>query len=534
MSRLATLSIERDRDASQLPRYSLLSESRWTVVLSIALATVDNFADPDLWMHVLNGLTILRTGHIPRYDTYSYSAAGMPWHNHEWLAQVALAFCYAHLGVIGLKLLKLLCATITILALAKGISATGASRRVQRLTLIITAAALAPQMQFRPQLFTFVMLSIVMTSIAVEVYRGRAILWPLIPIFALWANLHGGYTIGLGALIVAAAVLFLQGRGDTGRMISARRLAMVTLGCAAATLLNPFGVRMWINVAHSVSNPLIRQLVADWIPLPIMLLHLWRESGLQILQDVAPLFLFAGFIAAIVMAPDLADAALIAVATIFIGAAFYAERNVALAVIALAIPLARHATLALEPTAALGVGDDRGSAEPPRLAPGRGEPPAAMLAILALAVALVGGIFSNRLKTWEPTPTGAVAFMQRHDLHGNILNQFEWGEYLIWRMSDRSKVFIDGRTELVYPDRVLRQYALFFFGMEGAQNLLDDPAHDFVLIGPHNKGYQVVSRDRRWHLLYNDPTAALFARAAIPTETPTDSASSNAASTYFP
>jgi hypothetical protein len=101
-------------------------------------------------------------------------------------------------------------------------------------------------------------------------------------------------------------------------------------------------------------------------------------------------------------------------------------------------------------------------------------------------------------------------------------------------MSDHSRVFVDGRTELVYPDQVLRQYAVFFYGLEGAKNLLDNPSHDFVLIGPHNMGYQIVSRDRRWHLLYSDRTAALFARAALTPEPPTNNASSIAASTYFP
>ena len=64
----------------------------------------------------------------------------------------------------------------------------------------------------------------------------------------------------------------------------------------------------------------------------------------------------------------------------------------ALAAIALAIPLARHATAALEPTPAVS-----------------NEPAPALLAISALLVALVGGTFSNRLKTWKPEPTGAVA-----------------------------------------------------------------------------------------------------------------------------
>lgn len=519
----------------KIQSYSLLSASRWTVVLSIALATAGNVADPDLWMHILTGQTILGTGHIPRFDGYSYSAAGMPWHNHEWLAQAALAISYAHLGVFGLKLLKILCASITILALAIGISASRASGRVQRLTLIITAVALAPEMQFRPQLFTFMMLSVVMALIAIEVYRGGATLWPLIPLFALWANLHGGYTIGLGAMIVAVAVLFIQGLGDPGRKRSARRLGLVTLGCAGATIFNPFGVGLWAGVAHSVSDPLIRQIVNDWLPLPSTLLSMWRESRLELLQEVAPLLLFAGFIAAIVAAPDREDAALVAIATIFIGGAFYATRNIALAAIAVAIPLARHATLALEPTPAIKLG----YVAPPHSA-AIDEPRPAMLAISALLVALVAGTFSNRLKTWEPMPTGAVAFMERRGLHGNILNQYEYGEYLAWHLGNDSRIFIDGRCELVYPDRLIRQYAIFFFDLAGADGVLDAFPHDFVLVGPHTKGYEVVKKDGRWRLIYRDATAALFARASLHGELPVARSievtgpGDHAADTYFP
>src|SRR6266481_9307470 len=108
-------------------------------------------------------------------------------------------------------------------------------------------------MQFRPQLFTFMMIAVVMMALAIEVYRGRAILWPLIPMFALWANFHGGYIVGLGAMGIATAVMLVQGWfGDVGRMTSAWRLAAITLGCAAATIMNPFGVGLWFGVAHSV------------------------------------------------------------------------------------------------------------------------------------------------------------------------------------------------------------------------------------------------------------------------------------------
>jgi hypothetical protein len=490
------------------PSYSLLRSARWTVILSIALATADNFAEPDLWIHMLTGLTILRTGHIPRFDTYSYAGANMPWHNHEWLSQVVLAFCFAHLGVFGLKLWKLLVTTVLIVSLAVGLSASGAAARIQRLTLILIAVAISTQMQFRPQLFTFMMVSVVMASLAVEVYRGSAPLWILIPLFTLWANFHGGYIVGLGAIGVAASVLFVQGMSDSVRMKSAWRLGLIAVGCAGATLINPFGIGLWTGVAHSVGDPLIRQIVNDWVPLPKLMLHMWRDDPRQLLQDAAPIFLFVAFFASVVMAPHLDDAPLVAVATIFIAAGVYAARNVAPAVIALAIPLARHASLALER------GSERTQQEISR------EPAPALLGICALMLALVGGTFSNRLATWKPVPTGALAFMKDRGLHGNMLCQFEWGSYLLWHMGDSFKVYIDPRGELVYTDKMEGDYARFFYGMDGAQSLLDAYPHDYVLMGVETKGCDLVRKDPRWHLLYSDQTAALFGRSALPGEGP--------------
>ncbi len=512
------------------PRYSLLSASPWTVVLSIALATADNFAEPDLWIHMLTGQTTLRTGHIPRFDTYSYSAVGAPWHNHEWLSQVALAFFYAHLGVFGLKLLKLICSSILIVALAIGISATGAAARVQRLTLILAAVAISTQMQFRPQLFTFMMIAVVMMALAIEVYRGRAILWPLIPMFTLWANFHGGYIVGLGAMGIAAAVMFVQGWfGGADRMTSAWRLALITVGCAAATIINPFGVGLWFGVAHSVGDPLIRQVIADWVPLPKMMLTLSRSAPVELLQYATPILLFAIFVAAVALAPDLNDAAMLAVATIFIGAAFYATRNVAIGVIAVAIPLARHASLALERGAATGT-DARPADE--------GDLPAVLLAICAITVALVGGTLSNRLKTWKPVPTGALAFMQQHKLHGNLLPQFEWGSYVLWHMGDAFKVYIDPRGELVYTDKQEGDYARFFYGMPGSEQLLDAYPHDYVLMGVHTKGADLVRKNLHWEVMYEDDTAVLFKRVPLNSPPPTMGAFvpsyGKPADTYFP
>ena len=131
-------------------------------------------------------------------------------------------------------------------------------------------------MQFRPQLFTFMMMAVVMASLAIEVYRGRAVLWPLIPMFALWANFHGGYIVGLGAMAIAAAVMFVQGldRRRRPQNVGNRGSDWSRLDAPRRRIINPFGVGLWTGVVHSVGDPLIRQIVADWVPLPTMMLSI--------------------------------------------------------------------------------------------------------------------------------------------------------------------------------------------------------------------------------------------------------------------
>lgn len=53
---------------------------------AIAFSSLD--ADTDLWGHIQFGKEILEKGFIPKFDSYSYTANGVPWINHEWLTEV--------------------------------------------------------------------------------------------------------------------------------------------------------------------------------------------------------------------------------------------------------------------------------------------------------------------------------------------------------------------------------------------------------------------------------------------------------------
>jgi hypothetical protein len=137
-------------------------------------------------------------------------------------------------------------------------------------------------------------------------------------------------------------------------------------------------------------------------------------------------------------------------------------------------------------------------------------------AAMAIALAVYSGLFSKRLPGSMAYPAGAVAFMDRQGLKGNLLCDFNWGEYLIWHTASRFKVFIDGRYDTVYPSSVIRDYLAFDFDQPGGSRVLDKYPHGLVLVPVGSGAFRVTSRSPTWTLVYRDPVAALFARAGSP------------------
>jgi len=331
------------REAGPGPR-SLLRYAPALVLLAAVAADSTQYADTDLWGHVRFGQAMLSTGHLIRADTFSYSALGHPWIDHEWLAEVVMALFYNAMGVAGLKLMKFLCAGATVTLLAAGLAETGASIAAQFVVLAAAAVALVQQMQFRPQLFDYVFLAALIAMLARESYRRRAPLWLAVPMLALWANLHGGFFIGLVALGIYTAALAAEGvvRGTgPGRAL---RPGVITAAAALATLCNPWGSGEWTVVVRSLTNPYTMSRVSEFKPL-LETLGALQRAGMPTFPLVTMLSMLAALVAACVLAPRRDDAALLAIAVVMVAAAFAAVRNTALAVLALAVPLAYHADL---------------------------------------------------------------------------------------------------------------------------------------------------------------------------------------------
>lgn len=483
---------------------SLLRYSPALVLVAIVIADAVRVADPDLWGHIRFGLAVLAQLHLVHRDPYSYSVPGHLWNNHEWLAEVLMAALFKHAGVPGLVMMKFACTALTVLMMVAALGETGATPLLQFGVLLFSLSVIRPQLQFRPQAFTFTMLAAVLWLLTRDTYRRDGRLWIAIPLLAVWANLHGGFIMGIAALGTYAAVAGAQELLAGSGYRRPARLIAIALAATLATVATPYGIGNWETVAHALRNPYTRLIITEWYPLTTTIYHKWIDAGFRISNYEVGLALMIGLAICWSVTIEAQDLALFAVALVMSAAALLSTRNLPIAAMAIAVPLARHLSLMLArrwPAA-------RGPGRVGRL----WWPNQVVLVTLSLYLLVRSGGFESRIPAAEPCPVGACDFMRRNGLAGNLLNDFNWGEYLIWHLAPGSKVFIDGRYDTVYPFDLIGRYARFYFDQPGGAELLREYPHDFVMLRRSAPATRTMDSRNDWKLIYRDDAVCLYAR----------------------
>jgi len=436
-------------------------------------------ADPDLWGHLRFGLDTLELHSVCRADTYSYLTAGQRWINHEWLSEVLFALAYSATGAAGLNLLRLAAGFGTLAICYRWLS-----RRVENAVLLLLLVL--PVIHYglatvRPQLFTYLLFAIVLSALVLaEEGRWRR-LWLLPALFALWANLHGGFLAGLAVVFVWGVVHLAWNRGADWQ-----RIVPVCLLCALATLLNPYGAELPAFLLRTAVGP--RADIGEWQPLRLLSV----AGGVYTL--------------------------LLALAVIGL---LRSRRTRALPLVAVFAMLAPVPLVAVRhlPLFGLGVlmlaGEHMGDVGAKVLGRVKG---AGVAAALPLVMAVVLGVvnFGNvtALRIGEGGlvyPAAAVASLKASGAVGNMVVPFDWGEYVIWHLGPRVKVSMDGRRETVYSDEVRRADLRFRFGEKDWDALLERPPADVALVVRHSAADKLMRLKPGWVLAYEDAVAAVFA-----------------------
>ncbi len=205
--------------------------------------------DPDIWWHMRNAQYLFQHHQFPRFDMFSFTVAGHPWINHEWLSEVPYYLAYRAFGLVGLKSLTFFVLDAIFLLLLY--LSYQESRNFKASFVACCYSTFLATVSFGPRtiLFGYVYMVILLIILQRFRQRGQAPLWAIPVLFCLWANTHGSWSLGLILFFLIAASGLVG--GTWGRIESVhwtppqlRQLVITGLASIAALFVNPFGWRL--------------------------------------------------------------------------------------------------------------------------------------------------------------------------------------------------------------------------------------------------------------------------------------------------
>lgn len=257
----------------------------------------------DFFWQLRTGQQILVSG-PPHHDPFTWTRLGKEWRVNEWLffGLLALAFrdCGGLSGVFWLYLALLSTLGITLfICIERACKSLGFSLLLSSLAL----AALCPYLAPRPQLISYIFLAITcaVSSAIMEEDLPAVVGAGLVPMFALWSNLHQGVVIGVAILVIQAMRGISPARRRSGAI-----LAMVAGACLTMTLVTPYGVGLYKLIMNTLTQPAAMQ-VDEWRPyvpqttpadIALIILCLLAATGIalrrssEILWELALLLIF--------------------------------------------------------------------------------------------------------------------------------------------------------------------------------------------------------------------------------------------------
>ena len=443
--------------------------------------------DADLWWHLRAGQEMWAQKSILLTDIFSYTRVGAPWVNAFWLSELLLYGLYSLGKYFALAAFVALLGALTFHVVSKNLKG---NPFVDSFILLLAVVTAAPIWGPRPQIISFFLVAL----LDLWLIRSLRRQWMLVPFFALWANLHGGWIWGFLLLAAHIAGLFVQSFFQPEERIPLRQQALHLLGWTALSALaiglNPNGLALWRLPFQQVNVSLQIQ---EWLSPDF---H--RVDFHPLLWILFLLMLAAPFAKKPLNWPQIFKVLGFAYLT------FVAQRNIALFAITAAPLLSEWIQAFVE---SLPRRERRPAQDlDPRLTSILN---GTLIVILSLAV--LGNLFliSEPERVDENYPVAAVEWMQSHQPEGRLFNSYNWGGYLLWTLPE-TPVFIDGRADL-YGDDILNQWHAVVNADKNALSLLDQWDVKTIFLEPDWPIVEIL-KSNGWKVEFEDKQAVILVR----------------------
>ncbi len=452
-------------------------------------------ADYDLWGYLSFGRVFFQEAFFPYQDVFSYTPTKTLWIYHEWLTGIVFFGLVKYLGPASLQLLRYILAIITICMIYETALKRGSSLFYILVMLIPSMILISfGYVPVRAQIFTFFFFILTLYILEYSKKTGAMTILRWLPLMQIiWCNLHGGFVAGLGLIF-----LYALGEGVARKKIAVSYLQWGVIA-SLVTCMNPYGIAYWRYTIDAVFMP--RPGITEWYSVASAL-----ESNILVfpvmLFLITSLIMLLGFFGR--KKKDITEFLVIA-AVIYLGCA-HIRHGVLFGIVFGAYMPVYLSEYVNERNA------ERRSFK--RLVN------VILLIMLSVLIVILIRFYPMKQISFIPSfrltvttihyPVKAINWMKTHNIKGNILPHFEWGEYLMWSCYPDCKVAMDGRYETIYEDYVHREYFDFLYGRHGWRLFLDKYPHDVVFLKSGTNTHALMLYEKNWHAVYDDNISVIF------------------------
>jgi hypothetical protein len=332
-------------------------------------------------------------------------------------------------------------------------------------------------------------------------------LWILIPVTALWTNLHGGFVIFLaclGLLVLVCALEMALGRNGAGAgWTQIRRYSALLAGCSLASLANPYGIQLQAHIYTYLRSDWIKNIVQEFQAPTFRSEGQLQFEGLLLAGLIAIGFLLRrGLYVEALWVLFLAHSSLISVRH----APLYA--CVAAPLIACEISeWWRTGVAGMKKSSAARILYQLGADLTPGFLRTSAWPAMLVLTLAALNAPL-------KWPTDFPSAMFPTTMVHQHAgliASGRLLTPDQWGDYIIFTLYPRQRVYVDGRSDF-YGEKLGQEYLHLMQGAYDWRAILDRNGFTVALLPVDWPLASMLKLDPSWRVMQDDGKAILFER----------------------
>lgn len=461
--------------------------------------------DGDTGWHIRTGDWILQHRQFVSGDMFSFTKPGQPWFAWEWLSEVVFSLLHSTAGMKGILLFGILCSALFCGLIFRHMVWRGANVFIALPLALMGFGSATVHLLARPHLWTLLLVAGSSWLIQADLRRPTKWIWALVPLTAVWTNLHGGWLslIAIEGLVVAGTAL--EAWQGAAEWATAKRYLTLVPACLAASLLNPYGWHLHAHMLEYLQANWIKDMVSEFqspsfrsenvTQYEVILLGSLVVAGwaLRRKQFVGPLLILFWGHSSLVSARHI---------PIFVAIAlpFFADEIQG---------VWTTWTASAKKNSTWRILDNLAGEAQPGLARTSvwSAIPFIVIALPLLPIPWPTDFPSLRF------PTGMAARHAAMLKQSRVVTEDQWADYLIYKFYPDQKVYFDGRSDF-YGEAATKEYAKLLGAEPGWKSVMDKYGFTVALLKVKSPLSTVLKESRAWQVVEDDGKTIVFRRRA--------------------